>query len=138
MMKDCWHAISSHRPTFKQLVEDLDRILSLNTNEVSAFREVTGHAGLVLRNNEDIPTHNNMLLSPDSFRVSTMIQHGRSGLRARRWEAVRTRLLVELEFRNSCQRKPTFEFELCKCNKAPISPPPPFPSPQTAGRCGVL
>uniref|UniRef100_A0AAQ4PJ98 Fibroblast growth factor receptor n=1 Tax=Gasterosteus aculeatus aculeatus TaxID=481459 RepID=A0AAQ4PJ98_GASAC len=37
MMKDCWHAISSHRPTFKQLVEDLDRILSLNTNEVSSF-----------------------------------------------------------------------------------------------------
>ncbi|KAJ8248192.1 hypothetical protein GJAV_G00239360 [Gymnothorax javanicus] len=33
MMKDCWHAISSHRPTFKQLVEDLDRILSLATNE---------------------------------------------------------------------------------------------------------
>uniref|UniRef100_A0A3P9KAB8 Fibroblast growth factor receptor n=1 Tax=Oryzias latipes TaxID=8090 RepID=A0A3P9KAB8_ORYLA len=35
MMKDCWHAISSQRPTFKQLVEDLDRILSLSTNEVS-------------------------------------------------------------------------------------------------------
>lgn len=34
MMKDCWHAISSHRPTFKQLVEDLDRILTLATNEV--------------------------------------------------------------------------------------------------------
>ncbi|XP_077585332.1 fibroblast growth factor receptor 2 isoform X12 [Stigmatopora nigra] len=33
MMKDCWHAISSHRPTFKQLVEDLDRILTLSTNE---------------------------------------------------------------------------------------------------------
>ncbi|KAK6481904.1 fibroblast growth factor receptor 2 isoform X2 [Huso huso] len=33
MMRDCWHAISSHRPTFKQLVEDLDRILSLTTNE---------------------------------------------------------------------------------------------------------
>uniref|UniRef100_A0A4W5MSL7 Fibroblast growth factor receptor n=1 Tax=Hucho hucho TaxID=62062 RepID=A0A4W5MSL7_9TELE len=33
MMKDCWHAISSHRPTFKQLVEDLDRILTLVTNE---------------------------------------------------------------------------------------------------------
>ncbi|XDV49852.1 hypothetical protein PO909_019024 [Leuciscus waleckii] len=33
MMKDCWHAISSHRPTFKQLVEDLDRILTLATNE---------------------------------------------------------------------------------------------------------
>ncbi|XP_018419462.1 PREDICTED: fibroblast growth factor receptor 2 isoform X2 [Nanorana parkeri] len=33
MMRDCWHAISSHRPTFKQLVEDLDRILTLTTNE---------------------------------------------------------------------------------------------------------
>uniref|UniRef100_H3D7B8 Fibroblast growth factor receptor n=1 Tax=Tetraodon nigroviridis TaxID=99883 RepID=H3D7B8_TETNG len=35
MMKDCWHAISSQRPTFKQLVEDLDRILALSSNEVS-------------------------------------------------------------------------------------------------------
>lgn len=34
-MKDCWHAISSQRPTFKQLVEDLDRILTISTNEVS-------------------------------------------------------------------------------------------------------
>ncbi|XP_051779182.1 fibroblast growth factor receptor 2 isoform X5 [Erpetoichthys calabaricus] len=33
MMRDCWHAISSQRPTFKQLVEDLDRILTLTTNE---------------------------------------------------------------------------------------------------------
>ncbi|KAM4702683.1 fibroblast growth factor receptor 2 isoform 2-T2 [Rhinophrynus dorsalis] len=33
MMRDCWHAIPSQRPTFKQLVEDLDRILTLTTNE---------------------------------------------------------------------------------------------------------
>ncbi|XP_030628693.1 fibroblast growth factor receptor 2 isoform X4 [Chanos chanos] len=33
LMKDCWHAVSSHRPTFSQLVEDLDRILTLATNE---------------------------------------------------------------------------------------------------------
>ncbi|KAG8435625.1 hypothetical protein GDO86_013535 [Hymenochirus boettgeri] len=33
MMRDCWHAMPSHRPTFKQLVEDLDRILTLSTNE---------------------------------------------------------------------------------------------------------
>ncbi|KAM8924838.1 fibroblast growth factor receptor 2 isoform 2-T2 [Pelodytes ibericus] len=33
MMRDCWHAIPSHRPTFKQLVEDLDRILTLTTNK---------------------------------------------------------------------------------------------------------
>ncbi|KAG8429736.1 hypothetical protein GDO86_019347, partial [Hymenochirus boettgeri] len=32
-MRDCWHAMPSHRPTFKQLVEDLDRILTLSTNE---------------------------------------------------------------------------------------------------------
>lgn len=35
MMRDCWHAVPSQRPTFKQLVEDLDRILTLTTNEVS-------------------------------------------------------------------------------------------------------
>ncbi|XP_073452331.1 fibroblast growth factor receptor 2 isoform X3 [Aquarana catesbeiana] len=33
MMRDCWHAASTQRPTFKQLVEDLDRILTLTTNE---------------------------------------------------------------------------------------------------------
>nr|XP_020027383.1 fibroblast growth factor receptor 2 isoform X8 [Castor canadensis] len=34
MMRDCWHAVPSQRPTFKQLVEDLDRILTLTTNEI--------------------------------------------------------------------------------------------------------
>ncbi|KAM7329428.1 hypothetical protein ACRRTK_011041 [Alexandromys fortis] len=34
MMRDCWHAVPSQRPTFKQLVEDLDRILTLTTNEM--------------------------------------------------------------------------------------------------------
>ncbi|XP_076982347.1 fibroblast growth factor receptor 2 isoform X5 [Tamandua tetradactyla] len=33
MMRDCWHAVPSQRPTFKQLVEDLDRTLTLTTNE---------------------------------------------------------------------------------------------------------
>ncbi|XP_031410400.1 fibroblast growth factor receptor 2-like [Meleagris gallopavo] len=33
MMRDCWQAVPSQRPTFKQLVEDLDRILILTTNE---------------------------------------------------------------------------------------------------------
>lgn len=37
MMRDCWHAVPSQRPTFKQLVEDLDRILTLTTNEVSTL-----------------------------------------------------------------------------------------------------
>ncbi|XP_066570519.1 fibroblast growth factor receptor 1-A isoform X2 [Amia ocellicauda] len=33
MMRDCWHAVPSQRPTFKQLVEDLDRILVMNSNQ---------------------------------------------------------------------------------------------------------
>ncbi|CAB1332567.1 unnamed protein product [Coregonus sp. 'balchen'] len=35
MMRDCWHAVQSHRPTFQQLVEDLDRTLSLMANQYS-------------------------------------------------------------------------------------------------------
>ncbi|NXI80257.1 FGFR1 factor, partial [Rhipidura dahli] len=34
MMRDCWHAIPSQRPTFKQLVEDLDRIVAMTSNQV--------------------------------------------------------------------------------------------------------
>ncbi|XP_073723655.1 fibroblast growth factor receptor 1-A isoform X1 [Misgurnus anguillicaudatus] len=33
MMRDCWHAVPSQRPTFKQLVEDLDRTLSVTSNQ---------------------------------------------------------------------------------------------------------
>lgn len=35
MMRDCWHAVPSRRPTFQQLVEDLDRMLSLMSNQVT-------------------------------------------------------------------------------------------------------
>lgn len=35
MMRDCWHAVPSQRPTFKQLVEDLDRCLAITSNQVS-------------------------------------------------------------------------------------------------------
>ncbi len=34
MMRDCWHAVPSQRPTFKQLVEDLDRCLAMTSNQV--------------------------------------------------------------------------------------------------------
>lgn len=33
MMRDCWHAVPSQRPTFKQLVEDLDRCLAMSSNQ---------------------------------------------------------------------------------------------------------
>lgn len=38
MMRDCWHAVPSQRPTFKQLVEDLDRCLAMISNQVSLPR----------------------------------------------------------------------------------------------------
>ncbi|XP_077377495.1 fibroblast growth factor receptor 1-A isoform X1 [Festucalex cinctus] len=33
MMRDCWHAVPTQRPTFKQLVEDLDRCLAMTSNQ---------------------------------------------------------------------------------------------------------
>ncbi|MEE6479190.1 hypothetical protein FKM82_012174 [Ascaphus truei] len=33
MMRDCWHAVPSQRPTFIQLVEDLDRTVALSSNQ---------------------------------------------------------------------------------------------------------
>lgn len=41
MMRDCWHAVPSHRPTFKQLVEDLDRSLAMTSNQVSVLAPVS-------------------------------------------------------------------------------------------------
>ncbi|KAM4541575.1 fibroblast growth factor receptor 3 isoform 1-T1 [Fundulus diaphanus] len=33
IMRECWHAVPSQRPTFRQLVEDLDRILSMTSTD---------------------------------------------------------------------------------------------------------
>lgn len=37
IMRECWHAVPSQRPTFKQLVEDLDRILTVTSTDVSVL-----------------------------------------------------------------------------------------------------
>lgn len=34
LMRECWHAVPSQRPTFKQLVEGLDKILAAVSEEV--------------------------------------------------------------------------------------------------------
>lgn len=34
MMRECWHAVPSQRPTFKQLVEGLDKVLVAVSDEV--------------------------------------------------------------------------------------------------------
>ncbi|KAB1282273.1 Fibroblast growth factor receptor 3 [Camelus dromedarius] len=33
IMRECWHAAPSQRPTFKQLVEDLDRVLTMTSTD---------------------------------------------------------------------------------------------------------
>lgn len=33
IMRECWHAVPSQRPTFRQLVEDHDRILSMTSTD---------------------------------------------------------------------------------------------------------
>lgn len=38
MMRECWHAVPSQRPTFKQLVEELDRVLLSISDEVGHTR----------------------------------------------------------------------------------------------------
>lgn len=37
MMRECWHAVPSQRPTFKQLVEGLDKVLVAVSEEVGSF-----------------------------------------------------------------------------------------------------
>lgn len=37
IMRECWHAVPSQRPTFKQLVEDLDRVLTVTSTDVSVM-----------------------------------------------------------------------------------------------------
>ncbi|NXL17057.1 FGFR1 factor, partial [Setophaga kirtlandii] len=41
MMRDCWHAVPSQRPTFKQLVEDLDRIVAMTSNQVGEYLDLS-------------------------------------------------------------------------------------------------
>lgn len=36
-MRECWHAVSTQRPTFKQLVEELDRVLVSISDEVNTY-----------------------------------------------------------------------------------------------------
>uniref|UniRef100_A0A8D2DG97 Fibroblast growth factor receptor n=1 Tax=Sciurus vulgaris TaxID=55149 RepID=A0A8D2DG97_SCIVU len=33
IMRECWHAVPAQRPTFKQLVEDLDRVLTVTSTD---------------------------------------------------------------------------------------------------------
>uniref|UniRef100_A0A3B1K8C5 Fibroblast growth factor receptor n=1 Tax=Astyanax mexicanus TaxID=7994 RepID=A0A3B1K8C5_ASTMX len=93
MMKDCWHAISSQRPTFKQLVEDLDRILTLATHEVRRV-DVTSYThkthththtpAHTYTNTSVVPVHQSRALHT-SFVVLGFIRLSRSWLQPARF-----------------------------------------------------
>lgn len=40
MMRECWHAVPTQRPTFKQLVEELDKALLSISDEVGFQRSL--------------------------------------------------------------------------------------------------
>lgn len=44
IMRECWHAVPSQRPTFRQLVEDHDRVLSMTSTDVSLPAQGTENA----------------------------------------------------------------------------------------------
>uniref|UniRef100_A0A672MDG4 Fibroblast growth factor receptor n=1 Tax=Sinocyclocheilus grahami TaxID=75366 RepID=A0A672MDG4_SINGR len=46
IMRECWHAVPSQRPTFRQLVEDHDRVLSMTSTDVRALVHPTKHLNL--------------------------------------------------------------------------------------------
>lgn len=43
MMRECWQAIPIQRPTFKQLVEELDRVLLSISDEVGFLNLLQPH-----------------------------------------------------------------------------------------------
>ncbi|KAL0177709.1 hypothetical protein M9458_026603, partial [Cirrhinus mrigala] len=43
IMRECWHAVPSQRPTFRQLVEDHDRVLSMTSTDVRALVHQSKH-----------------------------------------------------------------------------------------------
>lgn len=45
-MRECWHAVPSQRPTFKQLVEALDRVLLAISEEVLLLPCPSAHSPL--------------------------------------------------------------------------------------------
>ncbi|ELW47982.1 Fibroblast growth factor receptor 4 [Tupaia chinensis] len=74
LMRECWHAAPSQRPTFKQLVEALDKVLLAVSEEYLDLRltfgpysPAGGDAGSTCSSSDSVFSHDPLPLGPSSF-----------------------------------------------------------------------
>ncbi|EQB78228.1 fibroblast growth factor receptor 4 [Camelus ferus] len=74
LMRECWHAAPSQRPTFKQLVEALDKVLLAVSEEYLDLRltfgpysPAGGDASSTCSSNDSVFSHDPLPLGPSSF-----------------------------------------------------------------------
>ncbi|XP_010591078.1 fibroblast growth factor receptor 4 isoform X2 [Loxodonta africana] len=74
LMRECWHAAPSQRPTFKQLVEALDKVLLAVSEEYLDLRltfgpysPTGGDASSTCSSNDSVFSHDPLLLGSNSF-----------------------------------------------------------------------
>eukprot|EP00071_Canis_lupus_P039819 XP_022273376.1 fibroblast growth factor receptor 4 isoform X4 [Canis lupus familiaris] len=74
LMRECWHAAPSQRPTFKQLVEALDKVLLAVSEEYLDLRltfgpysSAGGDASSTCSSNDSVFCHDLLPLGPSSF-----------------------------------------------------------------------
>nr|KAF6346536.1 fibroblast growth factor receptor 4 [Pipistrellus kuhlii] len=74
LMRECWHAAPSQRPTFKQLVEALDKVLLAISEEYldlrltfAPYTPAGGDASSTCSSNDSVFSHDPLPLGPSSF-----------------------------------------------------------------------
>ncbi|XP_060053197.1 fibroblast growth factor receptor 4 isoform X2 [Erinaceus europaeus] len=74
LMRECWHAAPSQRPTFKQLVEALDKVLLAVSEEYldlrltfAPYSPAGGDATSTCSSNDSVFSHDPLPLQPHSF-----------------------------------------------------------------------
>ncbi|KAM7142153.1 fibroblast growth factor receptor 4 isoform 3-T4 [Molossus nigricans] len=74
LMRECWHAVPSQRPTFKQLVEALDKVLLAISEEYLDLRltfgpysHTGGDASSTCSSSDSVFSHDPLPLGPNSF-----------------------------------------------------------------------
>ncbi|KAM9695008.1 fibroblast growth factor receptor 4 isoform 1-T3 [Trichechus inunguis] len=74
LMRECWHAVPSQRPTFKQLVEALDKVLLAVSEEYLDLRltfgpysPTGGDASSTCSSSDSVFSHDPLLLGSNSF-----------------------------------------------------------------------